>query len=78
MYDNFLYTTMLIEGTLNSYLADMDKQAQERLLLLTKQIAEQENVTEQLKADNAMLWVQKMNEFQSRVREVIYNEIIYA
>lgn len=78
MYDNFLYTTMLIEGTLNSYLADIDKQAQERLLLLTKQIAEQENVTEQLKADNAMLWVQKMNEFQSRVREVIYNEIIYA
>ncbi len=78
MYDNFLYTTMLIEGTLNSYLADIDKQAQERLLLLTKQIAEQKNVTEQLKADNAMLWVQKMNEFQSRVREVIYNEIIYA
>ena len=48
------------------------------LLLLTKQIAEQENVTEQLKADNAMLWVQKMNEIQSRVREIIYNEIIYA
>ena len=48
------------------------------LLLLTKQIAEQENVTEQLKADNAMLWVQKMNEIQSRGREVIYNEIIYA
>ena len=61
-----------------SYLADIDKQAQERLLLLTKQIAEQENVTEQLKADNAMLWVQKMNEIQSRVREIIYNEIIYA
>ena len=67
-----------IEGTLNSYLADIDRQAQERLLLLTKQIAEQENVTEQLKADNAMLWVQKMNEIQSRVREIIYNEIIYA
>ena len=77
-HKHFLYTTMLIEGTLNSYLADIDKQAQERLLLLTKQIAEQENVTEQLKADNAMLWVQKMNEIQSRVREIIYNEIIYA
>ena len=73
-----LYTTMLIEGTLNSYLADVDRQAQERLLLLTKQIAEQENVTEQLKAENAMLWVQKMNEIQSRVREIIYSEIIYA
>ena len=69
---------MLIEGTLNSYLADVDRQAQERLLLLTKQIAEQENVTEQLKADNAMLWVKKMNEIQSRVGEIIYSEIIYA
>ena len=77
-HKRFLCTTMLIEGTLNSYLADIDGQAQERLLLLTKQIAEQENVTEQLKADNAMLWVQKMNEIQSRVREIIYNEIIYA
>ena len=77
-HKQFLYTTMLIEGTLNSYLADIDRQAQERLLLLTKQIAEQENVTEKLKADNAMLWVQKMNEIQSRVREIIYSEIIYA
>ena len=77
-HKHFLYTTMMIEGTLNSYLADIDRQAQERLLLLTKQIAEQENVTEQLKADNAMLWVQKMNEIQSRVREIIYSEIIYA
>ena len=77
-HKHFLYITMLIEGTLNTYLADIDRQAQERLLLLTKQIAEQENVTEQLKADNAMLWVQKMNEIQSRVREIIYSEIIYA
>ena len=77
-HKHYLYTTMLIEGMLNSYLADIDRQAQERLLLLTKQIAEQENVTEQLKADNAMLWVQKMNEIQSRVREIIYSEIIYA
>lgn len=77
-HKHFLYTTMLIEGRLNSHLADIDRQAQEYLLLLTKQIAEQENVTEQLKADNAMLWVQKMNEIQSRVREIIYSEIIYA
>ena len=69
---------MLIDGTLSSYLADIDRQAQERLLLLTKQIAEKENVTEQLKANNAMLWVQKMNEIQARVREIIYSEIIYA
>ena len=77
-HKHFVYTTMLIEGTLNSYLADVDRQAQERLLLLTKQIAEQENITEQLKSDNAMLWVQKMNEIQSRVREIIYSKIVYA
>ena len=77
-YRRAAYITLLTSGRLNAYLADIDKQAQERLLLLTKQIAEQENVTEQLKADNAMLWVQKMNEIQSRVREIIYNEIIYA
>ena len=77
-YRKITYTNLLTSGRLNAYLADIDKQAQERLLLLTKQIAEQENVTEQLKADNAMLWVQKMNEIQSRVREIIYNEIIYA
>ncbi len=75
-HKQFIYTTMTIEATLNSYLADIDRQAQERLLLLTKQFAEQENVTEKLKADNAMLWVQKMNEIQSRVREIIYSEII--
>lgn len=77
-YRKITYTNLLTSGRLNAYLADIDRQAQERLLLLTKQIAEQENVTEQLKADNAMLWVQKMNEIQSRVREIIYSEIIYA
>lgn len=68
---------MLIEGTLNFYLADIDRQAQECLLLLTKQIAEQENVTEQLKADNAMLWGQKMNNIRHTVEEIVYNELIY-
>ena len=76
-HKRFPYTTMLIEGTLNSYLADIDKQAQERLLLLTKQIAEQENVTEQLKADNAMLRVQKMNNIRHTAEEIVYSELIY-
>ena len=76
-HKHFLYITMLIEGTLNTYLADIDRQAQERLLLLTKQIAEQENVTEQLKANNAMLWVQKMNSIRHTAEEIVYNELIY-
>ena len=77
------YTWIRVEGSITE---DTHREARvammednkASLLLLTKQIAEQENVTEQLKADNAMLWVQKMNEIQSRVREIIYNEIIYA
>ena len=73
-----LYTDLLTSSKLNSYLADIDRQAQERLLLLTKQIAEQENVTEPLKADNAMLWVQKMNNIRHRAEEIICSEIIYA
>ena len=77
-YRRVTYITLLTSGRLNDYLADIDRQAQERLFLLTKQIAEQENVNEQLKADNAMLWVQKMNEIQSRVRDMIFSEIIYA
>ena len=60
-----------------SYQVSINAQAAENEEI-SKQIAEQENVTEQLKADNAMLWVQKMNEIQSRVREIIYSEIIYA
>ena len=77
-YRRVTYITLLTSGRLNDYLADIDRQAQERLFLLTKQIAEQENVNEQLKADNAMLWVQTMNEIQSRVRDIIFSEIIYA
>ena len=77
-YCRVTYITLLTSGRLNDYLADIDRQAQERLFLLTKQIAEQENVNEQLKANNAMLWVQKMNEIQSRVRDIIFSEIIYA
>ena len=77
-YRRATYITLLTSGRLNDYLADIDRQAQKRLFLLTKQIAEQENVNEQLKANNAMLWVQKMNEIQSRVRDMIFSEIIYA
>ena len=71
------YTNLLTSGRLNAYLADIDRQAQERLLLLTKQIAEQENVTEQLKADNPMLWVQKMNEIRHTAEKIVYSELIY-
>lgn len=72
------YTTMLMEGKLNSYLADIDKQAQERLETLVGQMKQAEGVTEQLKAENAMKWVQKMNNIRHRAEEIVYSEIIYA
>ena len=72
------YTNLLISCKLNSYLADIDKQAEEMFSLLVKQLAEKENVTEKLKAENQMLWVQKMNNIRSRATEIINTELIYA
>lgn len=76
-YRKITYTNLLTSGRLNAYLADIDRQAQERLLLLTKQIAEQENVTEQLKADNQIEWVGRMNNIRSRATEIVNYDIIY-
>ncbi len=72
------YTTRLTEGKLNSDLADMDKQAQERLETIVEQMKQAEGITEQLKAENAMEWVRKMNNIRHRAEEIIYSEIIYT
>ena len=72
------YTTLLTSGKLNSYLADIDEQAEEMFSRLVKQLAEKENVTEKLKAENQMMWVQKMNIIRSRVIEVVNTELIFA
>lgn len=71
------YTTLLTSGKLNSYLADIDEQAENMFFLLIKQFAEKENITEKLKAENQMLWVQKMNNIRNRTMEIINKEIIY-
>ena len=71
------YTNLLTSGKLNGYLADIDKQAEDMFFRLVKQIAEREGVTEQLKADNQMEWVARMNNIRSRTTEVINNDIIY-
>ena len=73
-----LYTELLTSGRLNTYLADINEQATEQMLLLTKQMAEQEGVTEQLKAQDQMEWVRHMNSIRARVEEVIHSELIYA
>ena len=73
-----LYTELLTSGRLNTYLADINEQAEEQMLLLTKQMAEREGVTEQLKAQNQMLWVQRMNSIRDRAMEIVNHELIHA
>ena len=73
-----LYLNLLTSGKLNGYLADLDKQAEEMFSQLVKQMAEREGVTEQLKADNQMEWVGRMNNIRQRVTEIINEEIVYS
>lgn len=77
-YRKALYTELLTSGRLNAYLTDINEQATERMLPLTQQLAEREGVSEQLKAKDQMLWVQRMNSIQNRATEVINNELIYS
>lgn len=72
-----LYLNLLTSGKLNGHLADIDKQAEEMFFRLVKQMAERECVTEQLKADNQMEWVARMNNIRSRATEIVNNDIIY-
>lgn len=77
-YRKVLYTNLLTSGKLNSYLADIDEQAEEMFYRLVKQLTEKENITEKLKAENQMLWVQKMNNIRNRATEIVNTEVIYA
>lgn len=72
------YATLLTSGRLNSYLADIDRQAEEMFLRLVKQMAEAEGITETLKATDPMEWVGRMNNIQSRAMEMVNNDLIYA
>ena len=72
-----LYLNLLTSGKLNGYLADIDKQAEEMFSRLVKQMAEREGITEQLKADNQMEWVGRMNNIRQRASEVVNKEPIF-
>lgn len=72
------YTCLWLDNKLRSHLLEIDKTANERFNLLMKQFAEQENITEELKASNQMEWVCKMNNIKNRVEEIIFNELIYV
>ncbi len=71
------YTTLLTSGKLNGHLADIDRQAEELFSRLVKQMAEAEGVTEQLKADNQMEWVGRVNNIRNRAMEIVNSELIY-
>lgn len=72
------YANLLTSYKLNSYLADIDEQAEEMFSRLVKQLAEKENVTEKLKAENQMLWVQMMNNIRSRAMGIVNSELIFT
>ena len=73
-----LYTNLLTSGKLNSYLVDIDEQAEDTFLRLVKQMAEREGVTEKLKAEQPMEWVGKMNALREAAAEIVNAEVIFA
>ena len=77
-YHKVRYINLLTSGKLNGYLADIDKQAEDILFRLVKQMAEREGVTEKLKAENQMEWVAQMNNIRDRATEIVNHDIIYT
>lgn len=71
------YYNLLISGKLNSYLADIDEQAEELFFRLVKQMVEKQGITEQLKARDQMMWVGKMNAVRNAAIEIVNKELIY-
>ena len=76
-YRRVTYTNLLTSGRLNAYLADTDRQAQERFETLTEQMKQAQGITEQLKAENALEWVQRMNNVKACAREIVDTEMVY-
>ena len=72
------YTNLLTSCKLTTYLADINEQAEEMFFRLVKQLAEKEGVTQQLKTDNQMQWVRRMNNIRNRVTEIVNAELIYT
>ena len=77
-YRRGIYSGLLLSGELKKHLLMIQEQAEERFNLLVEQMAEKEGVTEQLKAQDQMLWVKKMNNIRARVEEIVREEIIYT
>ncbi len=73
-----LYTGLFLNGKLNSYLADLNEQVEDMLFRLVEQLAEKDGITETLKAENQMLWVQRMNAIRETATEIVNHDLIYT
>ena len=76
-YKKSLYLDLFVSGKLNTYLADIDAQAEDSFSRLVKEMAVREGVTEKLKAENQMVWIQRMNNIRERAMEIINQELIF-
>ena len=77
-HNKIFYTTLLTSGKLNEYLVDVDKQTEERFERLVEQMKQSQGITEQLKSENALEWVQRMNNIQACARKIVNKEIIFG
>ena len=77
-YRKGLYDSLLLSGKLNGYLAELNEQAAKMFFRLVNELAEKEGITETLKAENQMLWVQRMNTVRAAAIELVNNDLIYA
>ena len=77
-YHKGLYNSLLLSGKLNGYLADLNEQAEDMFFRLVEQLAEKDAITEALKAENQMLWVQRMNAVRETAMEIVNHDLIYA
>jgi hypothetical protein len=76
-YERPLYTSLVLTGKLHDHLADIDQEAQEMLFRLVEQMAKRQGITEALKTENQMLWVQRMNNIRNAAQEVVLHDLIY-
>ena len=77
-YHPAVYSNMLLNGTLYQHLAEIDEAADERIDLITRQLAGKRGIAEKIKADNQLLWVQEMNAIRASAEEAVLSELIYA
>ena len=76
-HNSMMFNDLVLDGQLWTYLADLNEQAENRLQFIIKQMQEKENVTDELKEQNQMAWVQAMNNIYNRAEEIVLEEIVY-